>query len=90
MAIKVPNKVKPHLKVIIQTMSDILNTDILNILCKKNEPMLRHFSKTVSITLGRLASLDPEHCSLCLPLVIKPWCIALRYISGSDEKVQAF
>ena len=71
-------------------MSDILNTDILNILCKKNEPMLRHFSKTVSITLGRLASLDPEQCSLCLPLVIRPWCIALRYISGSDEKVQAF
>ena len=75
---------------LLQTLAEILNTDILVLLSKKNELLLQHFAKTVSITLGRLASLDPEKASLCLPHVIKPWCLSLRYISGSDEKVQAF
>jgi hypothetical protein len=26
----------------------------------------------------------------CLPKIIKPWCLALRYIDKSQEKVQAF
>ena len=25
-----------------------------------------------------------------MPRIIKPWCLALRYISGSEEKSQAF
>ncbi len=25
-----------------------------------------------------------------MPRIIKPWCLALRYISVSDEKIQAF
>jgi len=49
-----------------------------------------HFSKSISITLGRLGMIDPAATAYCLPKIIKPWCIALRYISGSEEKVQAF
>lgn len=49
--------------------------------------MLKHFSKTISITLGRLAGIDPEATAYCLPRIIKQWCIALRYISGSEEKI---
>lgn len=52
--------------------------------------MLKHFSKTVAITLGRLGNLNPEEASYCLPKIIKPWCIALRYINISEEKIQAF
>ena len=52
--------------------------------------MLKHFSKTLAITLGRLGNLNPEEASYCLPKIIKPWCIALRYINISEEKIQAF
>ena len=52
--------------------------------------MLHHLGRTVAITLGRLASINPEACSFCLSSIIKPWCIALRYISGTEEKAQAF
>lgn len=62
-------------------MAEILNTDILTILSQKNDKMLRNFTKTVSITLARLALIDPVSCSEYLPIIIKPWCLALRYIS---------
>ncbi len=52
--------------------------------------MLKHFAKTLSISLGRLGKVDPQSSAYCLPRIIKPWCLALRYISGSDEKAQAF
>ncbi len=52
--------------------------------------MLKHFAKTLSITLGRLGRLDPESSAFCLPRIIKPWCISLRYIRGREEKAQAF
>jgi transportin-1 len=67
-----------------------LNVDIINQLSQKDEQLLKHFAKTVSITLGRLCFMDPQNAAYCLPKVIKPWCIALRYIDGSDEKVQAY
>lgn len=51
---------------------------------------MEHLGRTVAITLGRLASLNPESCSSCLKHIIKPWCISLRYISGTEEKSQAF
>eukprot|EP00347_Sterkiella_histriomuscorum_P015989 403354925 len=75
---------------IIQTLSDILNQDLLTQLSLKNEEILKHFSKTISITLGRLGLLNPEEASQYLPSIIKPWCVALRYMNASDEKVQAF
>lgn len=75
---------------IINTLAEILNTDILTQLCERNDDLIKHFSKTVAITLGRLGKIDPQQTSICLPKIIKPWCIALRYISGSDEKAQAF
>lgn len=51
---KVPDQIKDHLVDIINILGNILNTDIINQLTKKNEQMLRHFAKTISITLGRL------------------------------------
>jgi hypothetical protein len=75
---------------IIDTLAKLLNSEVFNILSKKNEDMLRHFAKSIAITLGRLGQIDPQGTAYCLPKIIKPWCIALRYISGSDEKIQAF
>jgi hypothetical protein len=71
-------------------LAEILDTDIIQQLSEKNEEMLNHFSKTVAITLGRLGQIDPKNAANSLPKIIKPWCLALRYISVSDEKVQAF
>jgi len=79
-----------YLRDMITALAEILNKDIFQMLHKINEQMLHHFGKTVAITLGRLGSIDPETCSNCLHTIIKPWCIALRYISGSEEKAQAF
>jgi hypothetical protein len=36
-------------------MAENLNTDAFTNLYKQNEQMFKHFAKTVSITLGRLA-----------------------------------
>jgi transportin-1 len=89
-AMKCPDQVQPFLVNIINALADILSTDILEKLSQKDEQLLKHFAKTVSITLGRIGKLDPQGTAFCLPKVIKPWCIALRYISGSEEKSQAF
>ena len=86
----VPQQVGPHLVEVVDILSKILNSDIFNILRVKNENLLKHFAKTVSITLGRLASVDPKKIAYSLPKVIKPWCKALCYISDSEEKVQAY
>jgi hypothetical protein len=86
LAIKVPHQVKPYVKELIESLEKILNSDILTILSKRNDAMLKHFSKSVSITLGRIALVDPVESSKCLPKVIKPWCLALRYINDCDEK----
>jgi len=85
-----PDTVKKHQIAIINSLADILNKDIIQELSKRNEDVLRHFAKTVAITLGRLGLIDPQQAAYCLPIIIKPWCIALRYISVSDEKIQAF
>lgn len=37
LARKTPEKLKPFLAEILQTLSELLNTDILNLLSKKNE-----------------------------------------------------
>jgi transportin-1 len=89
-SIRVPSLIKPYLRELIDSMAENLNTDAFTKLYKQNEQMFKHFAKTVSITLGRLATIDPQTSAYCLPKIIKPWCISLRYISGSDEKVQAF
>jgi hypothetical protein len=34
--------------------------------------------------------IDPPRLAFVLPQIIKPWCLALRYIQSSDEKIQAF
>ena len=54
-----PEKVKPFLVDIINTLADILATDILTQLSERNEQIIHHFAKTVAITLGRLGSIDP-------------------------------
>lgn len=54
-----PEKIKPFLIDIIATLAEILNTDILTQLSKSNEQLLKHFAKTVAITLGRLGSINP-------------------------------
>lgn len=80
---------KPRLVEIINTLSELLNTDVLNYLKPDEEEfvsedhIIKHFAKTISITLGRLGKVDPEQSAYCLPRIIKPWCLALRYISGS-------
>jgi len=52
--------VRPILKEIIDTLCELLNTDILNKIEKKQEDeILTHFAKTISITLGRLGKVDP-------------------------------
>jgi hypothetical protein len=51
---------------------------------------VKHFAKTLCITLGRLALVAPYDSAFCLPRIIRPWCISLRYISVSEEKSQAF
>jgi len=57
---KAPEQVKLSLKELIITLADILNTDILNQIKTNNEDqMVKHFAKTISITLGRLGRLDP-------------------------------
>ena len=43
---------------IINTLAELLNSDILNSI-KDDNQMLKHFAKTISITLGRLGKLDP-------------------------------
>ena len=59
-ALKVPEKVKLSLIEVINTLADILNSDILNQLLNKSEnEIFRHFAKTISITLGRLGRIDP-------------------------------
>jgi hypothetical protein len=88
---RAPDTVRPVLVDVINTLAEILNTDILNQLQSDNsDPILKHFAKTISITLGRLGRVDPQASAYCLPKIIKPWCLALRYISGSEEKAQAF
>ena len=88
---KTPEQVKPILNDIINTLAELLNTDVITQLSNKHdEKLLSHFSKTISITLGRLGRVDPQSSAYCLPKIIKPWCLALRYISGSEEKGQAF
>ena len=56
----------------------------------KEDHFVKHFAKTLCITLGRLALVAPSDSAFCLPRIIKPWCISLSYISGSEEKSQAF
>ena len=85
-AINCPEQVRPHLKELMKSFSSILSVDIFKVL-QANQKLLYHLGRTVAITLGRLASMDPEGCAFCLPSIIKPWCIALRYISGTEEKV---
>lgn len=57
---------------------------------EESKDLINHFQKTIAITLGRLCSLEAQQLAFCLPLIIKPWCLALRYIDASEEKVQAF
>lgn len=75
---------------IVNAFGEILNQDIMEQLSQKDKVLLSHFAKTVAITLGRLCLVDAKQLAYCLPRIIKPWCIALRYIRNSDEKVQAF
>lgn len=85
-----PEGMKKYSLDIIDTLSHILNRDLISFLQEKNEEILKHFAKTISITLGRFGLLKPEEASQYLPKIIKPWCIAVRYISVSEEKIQAF
>ena len=89
-AVKLPEQLRVHMTEIIEILGDILNSDIISQLTKKNDNMLRHFAKTISISLGRLGQIDPQTAASCLPKIIRSWCLALRYISVSEEKVQAF
>ncbi|TNV73242.1 hypothetical protein FGO68_gene7412 [Halteria grandinella] len=91
-AMKIPEQIKPIFKDVINSLADLLNSNILSDLqsSQNSDQILKHFTKTISITLGRLGKLDPQSAAYCLPRIIKPWCLALRYISGSEEKVQAF
>jgi hypothetical protein len=84
---KLPEKVRPHLDEFMKIMTSILNTEIMLQLQKKNDQMMRHYSKTVAISVGRIGIIDPTISSKYLTQIIKPWCIALRYISGSEEKI---
>lgn len=52
--------------------------------------MLSHFAKTIAITLSKIGTTDPKLASTYLPLIIKPWCISLRYLNNKDEKETAF
>ena len=90
MADALPHQVKPHLKQIIDIISKKLDTDKYSLFYKTYTKMYSHLSKSLSITLGKLVQLDPESSSYCLPKIIKPWCIALRYLDSSEEKEQAF
>ena len=87
---KIPEQAQSHLVDIINGFTLILSVEKLEQLSQKNKELLGHFSKTVAITLGRLCQIDPRQLAFCLPKIIKPWCIALRYIPNSDEKIQAF
>jgi len=89
-AMKIPDRAHPLLNEIVNSFADILSGGVLEQLSEKNKELVAHFAKTVAITLGRLCQIDPSQLAYCLPRIIKPWCIALRYISGSDEKAQAF
>lgn len=87
---RVPEQARQYLNEIVESFAEILSVGVLEELSEKNKDLMAHFSKTVAITLGRLCLIDPQALSFCLPRIIKPWCIALRYISGSVEKAQAF
>lgn len=73
-----------------QTYGDLLNTEIFTSLNKKNDPLLAHFAKTVAITLSKIGNTHPKLASNYLPLIIKPWCVALRYLNNKEEKELAF
>ena len=55
----VPDKVKAHLQELNGSLAEILNSGIFELVKEKNEQMLEHFTKTISITLGRLGAIDP-------------------------------
>lgn len=87
---QVQDLVKPLVKDIINNLSAILDSEFISELSQKNEQLLKHLAKTVSLTLGRLGLIDPQQTAFCLPKIIRPWCLALRYINNSDEKASAF
>ena len=59
-AICAPEQVIQSFVVIINTLADLLNSDIINQLTtEKENEMVKHFAKTISITLGRLGKMDP-------------------------------
>lgn len=60
LANKCPDQMKEHMIDIIDILAGILNTGILTKLREKDEQILKHFSKTISITLGRLGMIDPQ------------------------------
>lgn len=58
-----PDAMRKHTVEIINTLAEILGQDLISQLSLKNEEVLRHFAKTISITLGRLGQLDPEEAA---------------------------
>ena len=55
---RVPEQIKPLLTDIINTLGDILNTEIISLISLKNDQLYKHFAKTISITLGKLGLID--------------------------------
>jgi transportin-1 len=87
---RIPQQVHPYAIEIVECFAQILGVGVLESLSEEHKEFREHFSKSVAISLGRVCLIDPQMLSSCLPKVIKPWCVALRYIQGSDEKAQAF
>lgn len=59
-AMRSPEQIKPIFKDVINSLADLLNSDVLSQLQQKDSnQILKHFAKTISITLGRLGKLDP-------------------------------
>uniref|UniRef100_A0A0N5BDN5 Transportin-1 n=1 Tax=Strongyloides papillosus TaxID=174720 RepID=A0A0N5BDN5_STREA len=60
-------------------------TTILN--CHKLE---RTLSENTAIAIGKLSLFAAPKMASCLPNFIRPWCLSLRNVRDSEEKVVAF
>ena len=73
-----------------ESLAAILERGVLEKLSEQGEDTITHFARSVAITLGRVCVIDPQRLSYCLPRIIRPWCLALRYIESGTEKTEAF
>jgi hypothetical protein len=64
-------------------------TKISNILITHKE-MHKSLAQNISICLGKIALYYPEKINEVLDIILKPFCISLRFVKDSPEKTEAF